>query len=90
MHTDHAHAALCCPAAQTIMLYFQMFQVIKDLPISWMPGALSQSWEAAAEVFGSLTGTVASLDCLFQAWGLWQGLNVKDIVTSVLMRALVR
>lgn len=72
------------------MLYFQWFKMVKDLPITWMPNPLSQGWESMAKVFGVIFGSVASLDCLFQAWGWWQTPTVRDIVTNVFMRSFIR
>lgn len=72
------------------MLYFQWFKMLKDLPITWMPNPLSRGWNAMSRALGVLFGSVASLDCLFQAWGLWQQPRVKDIVTSVFMRTFAR
>lgn len=72
------------------MVYFQWFQLIKELPISWMPSQLISSWDKVSDVFGAVTGRTASLDCLFQAWNLWQDETMEDIASSIFMRALFR
>jgi hypothetical protein len=72
------------------MLYFQWFQLIKELPISWMPDPLSKGWEALAHFFSAASGRAASLDCLFQAWNLWQDQTMDGIATSIFMRVTFR
>lgn len=40
--------------------------------------------------FAFVTGPVASLDCLFQSWGLFQGTSTSDIVNAVFTKAMIR
>jgi len=81
---------VCCLYLQALMVYFQWFQIIKELPISWMPPQFSLRWDRVSHVFGAVTGRAASLDCLFQAWNLWQDETMQDIATSIFRRALFR
>lgn len=74
------------------MVYFQWFQLIKELPISWMPESVFKGWEGVSHgnVIREVTGRAASLDCLSQAWNLWQGETMDGIATNVFMRATIR
>jgi hypothetical protein len=72
------------------MVYFQWFQLIKELPISWMPEPVSKGWGGFSHVFRAVSGRAASLDCLFQAWNLWQDATMNNIATNIFMRAAFR
>jgi hypothetical protein len=72
------------------MVYIQWVQLIKELPISWMPDPLMEGWKTFAHMFRAVTGRAASLDCLFQAWNLWQDETMDGLATNVFMKATVR
>jgi hypothetical protein len=81
---------------QALMVYFQFFQIIKELPISWMPSPVEGVQEqlftrgGLATIYSVLSGRMASLDCLFQAWQLWQGTTIHEIAVNLFMRGCVR
>lgn len=76
--------------------------IIINLPVSWMPWAVtgtatngSRSSSSGLTTFatwvvGLLFGRSASLDCFMQAWRVLQGTQVQDIVANVFVRALGR
>lgn len=76
------------------MVYFQWLQMLKALPIDWLPAPLSKSSEDLADnvssAWGLLSGRVASLDCLFQGLRLLQTETQQGIATNIVMRGLTR
>jgi hypothetical protein len=72
------------------MVYFQWIQLIKELPISWMPESVLKGWQVFSHKFKAVTGRAASLDCMFQAWDLWQDDTMTGIATAIFTKAAFR
>jgi hypothetical protein len=72
------------------MVYVQWIQLIKELPISWMPEAVKKDWDKVAMKLRAVTGRSASLACLFQAWNLWLEDTMTGIAAAIFTRAALR
>jgi hypothetical protein len=86
---------------QALIIYTQWVMLIINLPVSWMPwavtgtaanGSSSSSGLStfATWVVGLLFGRSASLDCFMQAWRVLQGRQEQEIVRNVFVRSLGR
>lgn len=94
------HADVLITCLQAFSNYLQWIMLIVSLPVSRMPWSphsgdvakqsITEAWRNIVYGFNVLFGRAASLDCLLQAWGVWQRFTAHDIASSVLFRAAVR
>lgn len=77
------------------MVYYGWASLLLNLPLTWLPKAV----DALTKQAGSngplsnavvLFGRKASLDCLLQAWTLWNGNSRSDIEAKAMFIAVIR
>jgi len=61
-----------------------------NLPVDWLPESVTNAMAGLLQVLGMAFGRPASVDCLLQAWGVWQNDTMGDIIQKTFFRAFFR